>query len=120
MHWWYSNMIYSSEEYFVVHFSIVAHHITDMYHHYNFRGAYTKTLTPSGAGDIAARVAVGLDTQDSYTGEITDECILWSPVTEGVCIHWKSDDEAWREKRFQRIQMEGTKDPRRGCSGTTR
>jgi hypothetical protein len=39
----------------------VAHHIADMYHHYNFRGAYTKTLTPSGAGEIAARVAVGLD-----------------------------------------------------------
>ena len=35
---------------------VVAHHITDMYHHRNFRGAYTKTLTPSGTGDIAERL----------------------------------------------------------------
>jgi hypothetical protein len=118
----------------------VAHHIADMYHHYNFRGAYTKTLTPSGAGEIAARVAVGLDSlaplgENSPTdkdkqilkkvGDLIDnneddECILWSPTTERVCIHWKSDDEAWRKKRFERIQMEGTKDPRRGGSGTMR
>eukprot|EP00984_Skeletonema_dohrnii_P002610 scaffold912_cov121-Skeletonema_dohrnii-CCMP3373.AAC.11 len=39
---------------------VVAHHITDMYHHRNFRGAYTKTLAPSGTGEIAARIAVGL------------------------------------------------------------
>lgn len=117
-----------------------------MYHHYNFRGAYTKTLAPSGAGDAAARVAVGLEAaprkinneqstksildgkdksildaldDDSDAGE-ADECILWSPTTDGVCIHWKSDDVIWREKRFQRIQMEGTKDPRRGGSGTMR
>mmetsp|Transcript_2836 Transcript_2836/g.6192 ORF Transcript_2836/g.6192 Transcript_2836/m.6192 type:complete len:87 (+) Transcript_2836:727-987(+) len=49
-----------------------------------------------------------------------DECLLWSPTTPGVCIHWKSDDDAWRKKRFERIQMEGTKDPRRGGSGTSR
>ena len=49
-----------------------------------------------------------------------DECLLWSPTTPGVCLHWKSDDEAWRTKRFERIQMEGTRDPRRGGSGTTR
>lgn len=117
---------------------VVAHHITDMYHHRNFRGAYTKTLTPSGTGEIAARIAVGLvddDTNDSIVGgddrkdskakeeeeeEEEDECILWSPTTPDVCIHWKSDDEAWRKKRFERIQMEGTKDPRRGGSGTMR
>jgi hypothetical protein len=123
--------------------SPVAHHITDMYHHYNFRGAYTKTLTPSGAGENAARIAVGLEVQNSGDALIKgqakekgnlilngvddkldtadeDECLLWSPTTEGVCIHWKSDDEAWRKRRFERIQMEGTKDPRRGGSGTTR
>lgn len=113
---------------------VVAHHITDMYHHRNFRGAYTKTLTPYGTGEIAARIAVGLvdgSTNDSLVGgddhkdnkakeEEEDECILWSPTTPGVCIHWKSDDEAWRKKRFERIQMEGTKDPRRGGSGTMR
>ena len=114
---------------------VVAHHITDMYHHRNFRGAYTKTLTPSGTGEIAARIAVGLgDDDDDATNSIQrddrddkeeeeeeeDECILWSPTTPDVCIHWKSDDEAWRKKRFERIQMEGTKDPRRGGSGTMR
>ncbi len=115
----------------------VAHHITDMYHHRNFRGAYTKTLMPSGTGEIAARIAVGLlvDDHDDNSGtnlndntnnkaeeqeEEDDECILWSPTTPDVCIHWKSDDEAWRKKRFERIQMEGTKDPRRGGSGTMR
>jgi len=120
----------------------VAHHITDMYHHRNFRGAYTKTLTPSGAGDVAARISVGLDVEEDGKGqrnggndaaanrgtsdqdeeeeEIDDECVLWSPTTPGVCIHWKSDDDAWRKKRFERIQMEGTKDPRRGGSGTSR
>mmetsp|Transcript_31238 Transcript_31238/g.62930 ORF Transcript_31238/g.62930 Transcript_31238/m.62930 type:complete len:341 (-) Transcript_31238:39-1061(-) len=113
---------------------VVAHHITDMYHHRNFRGAYTKTLTPSGTGEIAARIAVGLGDDDDVTKsrqrddrddkeeeeEEEDECILWSPTTPDVCIHWKSDDEAWRKKRFERIQMEGTKDPRRGGSGTMR
>lgn len=120
----------------------VAHHITDMYHHRIFRGTYTKTLAPSGLGEIAARVAVGLDLpgeqksrtreainndNDSVTAEAEleaggedDECLMWSPTTPGVCLHWKSDDDAWRKKRFERIQMEGTRDPRRGGSGTTR
>jgi hypothetical protein len=117
----------------------VAHHITDMYHHRSFRGAYTKTLAPSGVGEVAARRAVGLEAVDvvfdidddnsmetsstaTSTGETRDddECILWSPTTPGMCLHWKSDDNAWRNKRFERIQMEGTRDPRRGGSGTTR
>mmetsp|Transcript_10515 Transcript_10515/g.14090 ORF Transcript_10515/g.14090 Transcript_10515/m.14090 type:complete len:99 (+) Transcript_10515:719-1015(+) len=98
-----------------------------MYHHRCFRGAYTKTLAPSGLGEIAAKVAVGLDTEEEKGGGIEgdeigeeDECLLWSPTTPGVCVHWKSEDEAWRKKRFERIQMEGTRDPRRGGSGTTR
>ena len=110
----------------------IAHHITDMYHHRCFRGTYTKTLAPSGEGEIAARIAVGLNTDGSNSelieansGEESnegneDECLLWSPTTPGVCLHWKSDDAAWRKKRFERIQMEGTRDPRRGGSGTTR
>jgi hypothetical protein len=123
----------------------VAHHITDMYHHRYFRGTYTKTLLPSGKGEIAARRAVGIDPIDgsskSTTGKFknstenedpsataqqqvdaheNDECLLWSPTTPGLCLHWKSDNEAWRTKRFERIQMEGTRDPRRGGSGTTR
>jgi hypothetical protein len=116
----------------------VAHHITDMYHHRSFRGAYTKTLQPSGKGEIAARVAVGIDHGDESTttgnqyasissqnGQTVDlldddECLVWSPTTPGLCLHWKSEDEGWRKKRFERIQMEGTRDPRRGGSGTTR
>lgn len=131
----------------------IAHHITDMYHHRQFQGAYTKTLPPSGRGEIAARIAVGLELPpqqgeaavgsttegvegDDVTPATTvssvsssssqvsqyddDECLVWSPTTPGVCLHWKSDNEAWRAKRFERIQMEGTKDPRRGGSGTTR
>ena len=120
----------------------VSHHITDMYHHRTFRGAYTKTLPASGKGEIAAALAVGLpppvvakehsqSTTDSQDGsnsnkqdiqdrEEDDECLLWSPTNPDVCIHWKSEDEAWRKTRFERIQMEGTKDPRRGGSGTTR
>jgi hypothetical protein len=121
----------------------VAHHITDMYHHRTFRGTHTKTLDPSGRGEIAARVAVGLglpaepkattrkainnDNDGTLTAEAEsqaggeeDECLLWSPTTPGVCLHWKSEEDAWRTKRFERIQMEGTRDPRRGGSGTTR
>lgn len=111
---------------------VVAHHITDMYHHRTLRGAYTKTLAPSGKGEVAARLAVGLSPEqnvksgkdDGETDECgdreDDECLLWSPTTPGVCLHWKSDDEAWRKRRFERVQMEGTRDPRRGGSGTTR
>ncbi|KAG7370961.1 hypothetical protein IV203_019531 [Nitzschia inconspicua] len=116
----------------------IAHHITDMYHHRIFRGAYTKTLQPSGKGEIAARIAVGIDDEDVTTTTTTnnpealvdqsedidphidDECLLWSPTTPGLCLHWKSDNEAWRQRRFEKIQMEGTRDPRRGGSGTTR
>jgi hypothetical protein len=116
----------------------VAHHITDMYHHRTFRGAYTKTLQPSGKGEIAARIAIGEEDERERTcGSVSsniqegvaateidphegDECLIWSPTTPGLCLHWKSDNEAWRKTRFERIQMEGTKDPRRGGSGTTR
>mmetsp|Transcript_7974 Transcript_7974/g.18650 ORF Transcript_7974/g.18650 Transcript_7974/m.18650 type:complete len:286 (+) Transcript_7974:114-971(+) len=107
----------------------VAHHITDMYHHRCFRGTYTKTLAPSGEGEVEARRAVGLDVPaDPKPGECgqntpdetDDECLLWSPTTPGVCLNWKSEEEAWRRKRFERVQMEGTRDPRRGGSGGTR
>ena len=125
----------------------IAHHITDMFHHVSFRGTYTKTLQPSGVGDIAAKLAVGLSIEDNTDNgsnkqqqkkdnviielddeEIVDEdefdddeCLVWSPTTPGVCIHWKSDnDDASRKRRFEKIQMEGTRDPRRGGSGTTR
>jgi len=100
----------------------VAHHISDMYHHRTFRGTYTKTLQPSGSGEIASRAAVGLPpiiTQASNEdAEEDDECMIWSPT--GTCLQTRSEAEAWRKRRFEKVQMEGTRDPRRGGSGTTR
>ena len=54
-----------------------------------------------------------------------DECIQWSPTNPDNCIHWKSDNEAWRKKRFQSCPCSkdtngSTKDPRKGGSGTSR
>ena len=109
----------------------VAHHVTDMYHHRCFRGTYTKTLAPSGAGEVAARAAVGLpavaaarssgeDETEEDVANDDDECLLWSPTGSGECLNWKSEEEGWRKRRFERVQMEGTRDPRRGGSGTTR
>lgn len=99
----------------------VAHHITDMYHHRVFRGTYTKTLQPSGSGEVAARLAVGLPPMElaeaEGDGEV-DECLIWSP--SGACLQTKAEEVAWRKRRFEKVQMEGTRDPRRGGSGTTR
>jgi hypothetical protein len=99
----------------------VAHHVTDMYHHRCFRGTYTKTLQPSGAGELAARAAIGLPPLEEPEEDLMqDECLVWSPSGSGECIHWKSETDAWSGRRFERVQMEGTRDPRRGGSGTTR
>ena len=101
----------------------VAHHITDMYHHRVFRGTYTKTLAPSGTGEVAARAAVGLppiETDHAAAGEAeaADECLIWAP--SGACLQTVAEEAAWRKRRFEKVQMEGTRDPRRGGSGTTR
>lgn len=104
----------------------VAHHITDMYHHCAFRGTYTKTLQPSGSGEPARRAAVGLaplfsteaDAEEEEWVEV-DECLVWSPTGKG-CIHWASELNGNAQRRFEKVQMEGTRDPRRGGSGTTR
>jgi len=102
-----------------------AHHISDMYHHRAFRGTYTKTLQPSGSGEVAARAAVGLPALDDSAGDEddewveVDECLVWSPTGKG-CIHWASEMADGRQRRFEKVQMEGTRDPRRGGSGTTR
>ena len=102
----------------------VAHHITDMYHHRTFRGTYTKTLQPSGLGEIAAREAVGLSVAADEEEEEDDDdtCLLWSPTGSGACLQWASEQDAYtgRSRRFEKVQMEGTRDPRRGGSGTTR
>ena len=47
----------------------VTHHVTDMYHHRNFRGAYTETVTPSGTSKIEVRAAVGLDQEERNSGK---------------------------------------------------
>ena len=100
----------------------VAHHITDMYHHRVFRGTYTKTLAPSGSGEPAARAAVGLPPLVEAEGDAVedepDECAVWGP--NGICLQTHAEAEAWRKRRFEKVQMEGTRDPRRGGSGTTR
>jgi len=97
----------------------LAHHITDMYHHRCFRGAPTKTLAATGAGEIAAREAVGLPPAAEAED---DDCIVWTPdgITPRECLQRRSDADAWRQRRFERVQMEGTRDPRRGSSGTSR
>ena len=99
-------------------------HITDMYHHRTFRGTYTKTLQPSGLGEIAAREAVGLSVAADEEEEEDDDdtCLLWSPTGSGACLQWASEQDAYtgRSRRFEKVQMEGTRDPRRGGSGTTR
>ena len=97
----------------------LAHHITDMYHHRCFRGAPTKTLAATGAGEVAARAAVGLPPMAEAED---DDCIVWTPdgITPRECLQRRSDADAWRQRRFERVQMEGTRDPRRGSSGTSR
>jgi len=100
-----------------------AHHMTDMYMSRRDVGvAFARIMQPSGMGMIAARKAVGLPALDEDDGDDEeDECILWSPTNPGVCLGWKSEvDVAFRQRRFDRVQMEGTRDPRRGGSGTSR
>lgn len=97
-------------------------------------------MAPSGKGEAAARAAVCLPALSLEHGEVptaeaveetaarresdaeaeADECLFWSPTGSGACLQWASEQEAWRRRRFERVQMEGTRDPRRGGSGTTR
>ena len=83
--------------------------------------APTKTLAATGAGEIAAREAVGLPPA-AAAEEDDDDCIVWTPdgITPRECLQRRSDADAWRQRRFERVQMEGTRDPRRGSSGTSR
>ena len=70
-----------------------AHHMTDMLHHCKFRGAYTKTLAPSGSGEVAARAAVGLPALETAshadTDDDADECLVLSPT--GACLQTASE-----------------------------
>jgi len=47
-----------------------------------------------------------------------DECIFGHLLLKVYVIFIGSEACRNRKKRFERIQMEGTKDPRRGGSGT--
>lgn len=99
----------------------VAKRCVDMLHHIMYRGTYTSTQTPIGVGEIAAREAVGLPAIED-TGEDEDNCIVIPPpeIVGTDCLWTESEDVAWRKKRFERITMEGFRDPRRGNSGTSR
>lgn len=109
----------------------VAKRAVDLLHHRLYRGTYTKTIAPIGVGEIAARKAVRLppvlETQsaDKEGQELDvdeDNCLVEAPpeLTETDCLWTEDDDVAWRQKRFERITMEGWRDPRRGNSGTSR
>ena len=54
----------------------LAHHITDMYHHRCFRGAPTKTLAATGAGERAAREGEGITvTEPRWSGRCSHLCV---------------------------------------------
>lgn len=97
----------------------VSKRCVDLLHHLLYRGAYTTTLDPIGVGDDAARAAVGLPVQQE---DEEDNCIVEPPpeIVSTDCLWTESDDAAWRKERFERITMEGYRDPRRGNSGTSR
>lgn len=97
----------------------VSKRCVDLLHHLLYRGAYTTTLDPIGVGDDAARAAVGLPMQQE---DEEDNCIVEPPpeIVSTDCLWSESDDAAWRKERFERITMEGYRDPRRGNSGTSR
>lgn len=127
----------------------IAKRAVDVLHHRLYRGTYTKTITPIGVGDKAAQQAVGLwsgtshsrlDAVRSKEGSTTkkggtvagednhdndddeSECLVEPPpeLINVECLWTERDQEAWYNRRFERITMEGFRDPRRGNSGTSR
>ena len=116
----------------------VAKRAVDVLHHRLYRGTYTKTITPTGAGEVAAREAVGLSgSTDAVGGQTSlnssmsdndgddegDNCLVEPPaeLQPSVDCLWTENDQAeWRNRRFEKITMEGWRDPRRGNSGTSR
>ena len=97
----------------------VSRHTVDMLHHRLFRGAPTKTASPTGSGDVAARDAVGLPPAPEAGDE---DCLVEPPpaLPDGDCLWDTADEREWQRRRFERVQMEGWRDPRRGNSGTSR
>jgi hypothetical protein len=101
----------------------VAKRGVDVLHHRLYRGTYTKTMTPFGVGDAAARVAVGLSSDSSIAEEEDDDKCLVEPPPELIsvdCLWTEKDQVEWNSRRFEKITMEGWRDPRRGNSGTSR
>lgn len=104
----------------------VAKQAVDVLHHRLYRGTYTKTVQVTGAGDKAAREAVlgHIESNDDNDEEEMEEeqCLVEPPpeLTSSECLWTDKDDAAWRERRFEKITMEGWRDPRRGNSGTSR
>ena len=82
-----------------------------MYHCWAFEDSAMQTLEPSGSGKVAARAAVGLpplETPQSADGEAgPEECEVWGP--NGVCMQTKKEAEEWRKRRFEKVQIEGTR-----------
>jgi len=70
-----------------------------------------RTIEPSGAGEAAARLALGLPPREerdpSASVDADSECEVWGP--NGVCLQTKAEAEAWRKRRFEKVQIEGTR-----------
>jgi len=91
----------------------VATHLSDMYHHRIFAGD-DKVITrqPSGTGEAMARAAVGLpplvvDEAEGEKDTDVEECEVWGP--NNVCLQTKAEAAAWRKRRFEKVQIEGTR-----------
>ena len=91
----------------------VSKHISDMYHHRVFRDTQPgRTLMPSGKGEIAARAAVGLPALEveeagDKKGIAPEECAVWGP--NGICLQTVKEAEEAKKRRFEKIQIEGTR-----------
>lgn len=99
---------------------VVARHVSDMYHNRAFRGSDVEIVPASGAGEAAAREAVGLPPLDDgaalaslgYEENYVDpnECVVWGP--NGVCLQTRAEQAAERKRRFEKVQIEGTRTSR--------
>lgn len=90
----------------------VSRHIAQLCHHLAFRQSpHVRTIEPSGAGEAAARLALGLPPREerdpSASVDADSECEVWGP--NGVCLQTKAEAEAWRKRRFEKVQIEGTR-----------
>jgi len=93
--------------------------ISDMYHH-RVSDENMRTIEPSGSGEAAARAFAGLpplprqadDDDDACVGD--NDCHVWGNVVRRgkrvrICLQTKAEAEAWRSRRFEKVQIEGTR-----------